>query len=132
MANETISDETKKISHTLSNIKNRLLVFSGKGGVGKSTVAANLGFALSERQLQVGLIDIDIHGPNLAKMLGAEGKRLEDGGENKILPVAVTKNLSLVSMSFLLSNTDTPVIWRGPLKIKLIQQSTITGIMRLQ
>jgi ATP-binding protein involved in chromosome partitioning len=122
VADETANVETKKISDTLSNIKNRLLVFSGKGGVGKSTVAANLGLALSKRQLKVGLIDIDIHGPNLAKMLGVEGKKLEDGGENKILPVAVTKNLSLVSMSFLLSDTDTPVIWRGPLKMKLIQQ----------
>jgi ATP-binding protein involved in chromosome partitioning len=122
MATKTVNEETQKVSDALNNIKNRLLVFSGKGGVGKSTVAANLGLALSERQLMVGLIDIDIHGPNLAKMLGVEGKRLEEGGENKILPVAVTKNLSLVSMSFLLQNTDTPVIWRGPLKMKLIQQ----------
>jgi ATP-binding protein involved in chromosome partitioning len=122
VTNETQSVETKKISDTLSTIKHKMLVFSGKGGVGKSTVVVNLGIALSKRQLKVGLIDIDIHGPNLAKMLGVEGKKLEEAGENRILPVAVTQNLSLVSMSFLLSNTDTPVIWRGPLKMKLIQQ----------
>jgi ATP-binding protein involved in chromosome partitioning len=116
------SEENRKITRTLSKIKNRLLVFSGKGGVGKSTVAANLGVALSERQLKIGLLDVDIHGPNLAKMLGVENERLVSAGENSILPVAVTKNLSLVSMAFLLENKNMPVIWRGPMKMKVIQQ----------
>jgi ATP-binding protein involved in chromosome partitioning len=104
-----ISEDDEKIAETLNKIKKRVLVFSGKGGVGKSTVAVNLGLALSERQMKVGLLDVDIHGPNLAKMLGAEGKHLESGGDNKILPFSVTKNLSLISMAF-------------PLKMKLIQQ----------
>ena len=86
-------DEEIRIAENLQKIKHRLLVFSGKGGVGKSTVAANLGLALSERQLKVGLIDVDIHGPNLAKLLGAEGKRLEPSEENRIIPAQVTKNL---------------------------------------
>jgi len=116
------SEENIKVAETLSKIKNRLLVFSGKGGVGKSTVAANLGVALSERQLKVGLLDVDIHGPNLAKMLGVEHERLVSAGENSILPVAVTKNLSLVSMAFLLQDKNMPVIWRGPMKMKVIQQ----------
>lgn len=115
-------DEELRIAENLQKIKNRLLVFSGKGGVGKSTVTANLGLALSERQLKVGLIDVDIHGPNLAKMLGAEGKRLEPSGEHRILPARITKTLSVVSVSFFLQETDNPVIWRGPLKMKLIQQ----------
>jgi Mrp family chromosome partitioning ATPase len=115
-------DEEIRIAENLQKIKHRLLVFSGKGGVGKSTVAANLGLALSERQLKVGLIDVDIHGPNLAKLLGAEGKRLEPSEENRIIPAQVTKNLSVVSISFFLQATDNPVIWRGPLKMKLIQQ----------
>lgn len=115
-------ESTKRITETLSRIKNRLLVFSGKGGVGKSTVAVNLGLALSERGLRVGLLDIDIHGPDLAKMLGVEEKRLESAGADKIMPVVVNDNLSLVSMAFLLQTRDTPVIWRGPLKMKLIQQ----------
>jgi Mrp family chromosome partitioning ATPase len=114
--------EKEKINKTLNNIKNRILVFSGKGGVGKSTVAVNLGLALSKRQLKVGLLDVDIHGPNLAKMFGLEGRRLEQAGEDKILPIAVTKNLSFISMAFLLQDSNTPVIWRGPLKMKLIQQ----------
>lgn len=122
MEQKKMNEDDKKITATLDKIKNQILVFSGKGGVGKSTVAVNLGLALSEKQLKVGLLDVDIHGPNLAKMLGVEGKRLESAGENRILPVAVTKNLSLISMAFLLQDADTPVIWRGPLKMKLIQQ----------
>jgi ATP-binding protein involved in chromosome partitioning len=121
MASEKVNEELR-IAENLQKIKNRILVFSGKGGVGKSTVAANLGLALSERHLKVGLIDIDIHGPNLAKMLGAEGKRLETSGEHKIIPAKITKNLSIVSVSFFLQDKDNPVIWRGPLKMKLIQQ----------
>jgi len=119
---ENHNEEDKKVAETLNKIKNRVLVFSGKGGVGKSTVAANLGLALSERQLKVGLLDIDIHGPNLAKMLGVENEKLVSAGEDKILPVAITKNLSLVSMAFLIQDKDTPIIWRGPLKMKIIQQ----------
>ncbi len=122
MEQKKMNEDDKKITATLDKIKNRILVFSGKGGVGKSTVAVNLGLALSEKQLKVGLLDIDIHGPNLAKMLGVEGKRLESAGENRIQPITVTKNLSLISMAFLLQDADTPVIWRGPLKMKLIQQ----------
>lgn len=115
-------DAARKIDETLKRIKNRLLVFSGKGGVGKSTVAVNIALALSERGLRVGLLDIDIHGPDLAKMLGVEEERLESAGTDMILPVQAKKNLSLISMAFLLQTRDTPVIWRGPLKMKLIQQ----------
>jgi ATP-binding protein involved in chromosome partitioning len=115
-------EQEKNIEETLSKIKQRLLVFSGKGGVGKSTVAANLGFALAKKGKKVGLMDVDIHGPNLAMMLGVEGKRFTASNEKKIIPVPVTENLSLASMSFLLESPELPVIWRGPLKMKLIQQ----------
>jgi Mrp family chromosome partitioning ATPase len=70
-----VKEEEAKISRALARIKNRILVFSGKGGVGKSTVAANLALALSLRNRKVGLLDVDIHGPNLAKMLGVEDKK---------------------------------------------------------
>jgi len=113
--------EETKISRVLARIKNRILVFSGKGGVGKSTVAANLAIAISERGKKVGLLDVDIHGPNLAKMLGVEDKTLEISPEG-IKPVEVNENLKLVSMSFLLQSPDSPVIWRGPMKMKVIQQ----------
>ncbi|MBA7715656.1 Iron-sulfur cluster carrier protein [subsurface metagenome] len=114
-------EEDIKVSKTLSKIKNRLLVFSGKGGVGKSTVAANLSLAFSMRGLTVGLLDVDIHGPNLAKILGVEGKRMDVSPEG-IKAVDVNDNLKLVSMSFLLQDPNLPVIWRGPLKMKAIQQ----------
>jgi ATP-binding protein involved in chromosome partitioning len=113
--------EDTKIGQRLARIKNRLLVFSGKGGVGKSTVAANLALALSEKGLRVGALDVDIHGPNLAKMLGVEGRKLE-GSSDTIRPVQVGPNLSLVSMSFLTAGPDNPVIWRGPMKMKVIEQ----------
>jgi Mrp family chromosome partitioning ATPase len=118
---EQIKAEELKVSQALAKIKNRLLVFSGKGGVGKSTVASNLALALAQREFNVGLLDIDIHGPNLAKMLGVEDKRL-DSSPLGIKPVEVHQNLKLVSMAFLLQDPNLPVIWRGPMKMKAIQQ----------
>ncbi len=110
-----------KVDKNLEHIKNRLLVFSGKGGVGKSTVAANLSLAFARKGFKVGLLDVDIHGPNLAKMLGVEDKRL-DISSGGIRAVEVNDNLKLVSMSFLIQDPNIPVIWRGPMKMKAIQQ----------
>jgi len=118
---QAIKEEERKVTETLGKIKNRLLVFSGKGGVGKSTVAANLAMALAKKGLKVGLLDVDIHGPNIAKMLGVEDKNLyiSPGG---IKPVIADQNIKLVSMSFFLHDPNLPVIWRGPMKMKAIQQ----------
>ena len=121
MLKESIKEEEKKVSSTLDKVKNTLLVFSGKGGVGKSTVAANLALALSQKGKQVGLMDVDIHGPNLAKMLGVENKRMENF-QNRLLPVKAADNLKLVSMALLLESPGSAVIWRGPMKMKIIQQ----------
>ena len=118
---ERKEEEERKVTETLAKIKNRLLVFSGKGGVGKSTVSANLAFALASEGLKVGLLDVDIHGPNLAKMLGVEDKRMDVSPEG-IKAVEVNENLKLVSISFLLQDPSLPVIWRGPMKMKAIQQ----------
>lgn len=114
-------EEELKVSKTLSRIKNRLLIFSGKGGVGKSTVAANLALAFSQKKLKVGLMDVDIHGPNLAKFLGVEDKRLDISPEG-IKPVEINDHLSLISMAFLIQDPNLPIIWRGPMKMKAIQQ----------
>jgi ATP-binding protein involved in chromosome partitioning len=114
-------EEEVRVSKTLSRIKNRILVFSGKGGVGKSTVAANLALALAQRGKMVGALDVDIHGPNLAKILGVENRKMDISAE-RIRPVQVNENLKLVSMSFLLQDPDLPVIWRGPMKMKVIRQ----------
>lgn len=118
---EQIKEDEIKVSRTLAKIKNRLLVFSGKGGVGKSTVAANLALAFSQKGLDVGLLDVDIHGPNLAKILGVEDKKM-DISIDGIKAVEVNDKLKLVSMSFLLQDPKLPVIWRGPMKMKAIQQ----------
>ncbi|HSQ92723.1 MAG TPA: Mrp/NBP35 family ATP-binding protein [Methanoregula sp.] len=103
------------------DVKHVILVLSGKGGVGKSTVSANLAFALAARGKQVGLLDLDIHGPNIPKMLGIENQR-PAVLKNHMEPVRVTGNLAVMSMAFLLPDTSSPVIWRGPMKMAVIQQ----------
>lgn len=105
-----------------NKIKNTLLVISGKGGVGKSTVAANLAIILADKGLKVGLLDADIHGPNLALMLGMQDKMIISHGENQIFPVEIRENLSLVSMSYFIPELDSPIIWRGPMKMKVIER----------
>jgi len=97
-----------------------LMVLSGKGGVGKTTVAVNLASALAKSH-RVGLLDADLHGPNVPKMLGLEGTTLRVQ-DKKIIPAVTPENLAVVSLEFALPSPDTPVIWRGPLKMKAIQQ----------
>jgi ATP-binding protein involved in chromosome partitioning len=103
------------------DVKHVILVLSGKGGVGKSTVSVNLASALAAHDRQVGLLDLDIHGPNIPKMLGIENERPVVQGKT-MEPVHVTGTLSVMSMAFLLPDTSTPVIWRGPMKMAVIQQ----------
>jgi ATP-binding protein involved in chromosome partitioning len=103
------------------DVKHVILVLSGKGGVGKSTVSVNLAYALSNHGKKVGLLDLDMHGPNIPKMLGIEQHKLAMM-DDKIEPVHVTGMLSVMSMAFLLPDTSTPIIWRGPMKMAAIQQ----------
>lgn len=103
------------------DVKHVILVLSGKGGVGKSTVSVNLAFALANHGKKVGLLDLDFHGPSIPKMLGIEDQRPAVLA-NAIEPVHVTGNLSVISMAFLLPDTSTPVVWRGPMKMAAIQQ----------
>jgi ATP-binding protein involved in chromosome partitioning len=103
------------------DVKHVILVLSGKGGVGKSTVAVNLAFALSNHGRNTGLLDLDFHGPSIPKMLGIEDQR--PAVLNKALePVHVTGTLAVMSMAFLLPDTSSPVVWRGPMKMAAIQQ----------
>jgi ATP-binding protein involved in chromosome partitioning len=104
------------------SVRHVILVLSGKGGVGKSTVAANLAMALSSHGFNTGLVDLDIHGPNIPKMLGIEEKRLASYDGKHIEPVRITGTLGVVSMAFLLPEKSTPVIWRGPMKMAAIRQ----------
>jgi ATP-binding protein involved in chromosome partitioning len=106
------------------DVKHVILILSGKGGVGKSTVSVNLAYALSAHGKKVGLLDLDMHGPNIPKMLGIEDHKLAMMGD-RIEPVHVTGMLSVISMAFLLPDTSTPIIWRGPMKMAAIQQFLI-------
>ncbi len=109
----------------LSNIKHKIAVLSGKGGVGKTTVATNLATSLAEKGYKVGLLDADIHGPNVAKMIGGEGAKLHVNPETEMIEPYTPDNipnLKVVSISFLLPDSDQPVVWRGPLKHQAIKQ----------
>ncbi len=114
-------EENMRIMDNLARIKHKIIVMSGKGGVGKSTVAVNLALTLASKGHKVGVMDVDIHGPDVAKLLGVEDARLESTGE-MIIPVAVNPNLSAMSMAFLLEDRDTPIVWRGPVKMTAIRQ----------
>jgi ATP-binding protein involved in chromosome partitioning len=113
--------EVPKLVRNMRAIKKKIMVMSGKGGVGKSTVAANLAARLAERGSKVGLLDADIHGPSIPKMFGIEDTRPEVD-ENGIVPISVTENLVVMSVALLLEDKDAPVIWRGPAKMAAIKQ----------
>ena len=104
----------------MGNIKHKILVMSGKGGVGKTTIAVNLAYDLSEKGFKVGLLDADIHGPNAPKMLKLDNKKLTTK-DNKIIPINFSDNLKVISMAFLLKEKDA-AIWRGPMKHNVIKQ----------
>lgn len=107
---------------SIKDIGSVIIVMSGKGGVGKSTVAANLAVELSMRGFQIGLVDADMHGPDIPQMLGMVDDKPYPGEDNKIIPVKYSNNLRIISIEYFLPSRDTPVIWRGALKHKMIQQ----------
>ena len=118
---ESIQEETK-LQDTLKNIKHVIIVMSGKGGVGKSTVSSNLAMALSMKGFQTGIMDIDITGPNIPKMFGVEDQGLTVNDQRQLVPVTVPPSLKLMSMAFLLPDKDSPVMWRGPVKMGALKQ----------
>lgn len=111
----------QEIAERMRHVKHKIVILSGKGGVGKSTVAVNLATALAWKGHTVGILDADIHGPDVPKMLGMEGARMV-GGDKGLEPVIGPLNVLIVSMEFLLQTADTPVIWRGPLKMRVISE----------
>lgn len=123
---QQMADEQQQIRLRMGRIKHKILVLSGKGGVGKSTVAANLATSLAARGRKVGLLDVDIHGPSIPQILGLDtcaAQLAPSGGERSLLkPVSAGQNLSVMSIGFLLEDRNTAVIWRGPMKYKVIKQ----------
>jgi ATP-binding protein involved in chromosome partitioning len=114
-------ERDKRVTEHLGKIRYKIMVMSGKGGVGKSTVAVNLAAVLAMEGLRIGILDADIHGPNVPKMWGADWRPLQSEGEG-IRPIEVLPNVKLISMGFLLPNPDSPVVWRGPIKHTAIKQ----------
>lgn len=110
----------QRLRTALQRIRHKILVFSGKGGVGKSTVAVNLAVTLAQSGLRVGLLDLDFHGPSVPTLLGLRKERAVQGGAG-ILPVEA-HGLKVMSVAFLLEKEDAAVIWRGPMKMATIRQ----------
>ena len=112
--------EELALSENMGRIRKKLLVMSGKGGVGKSTVATELAFGLSGLGKATGLLDVDVHGPSVPHLLGLTGDAPEQA-DGRILPIECD-GLKVMSIGFFLQTRETPVIWRGPLKTGMIRQ----------
>jgi ATP-binding protein involved in chromosome partitioning len=115
-------EDDSRLEEQLRHIRHKLLVMSGKGGVGKTSVAVYLALSLARRGYQVGLLDVDLHGPDVPRMLGISG-RCEMDAEGHLIPHRYSDHLQVVSIEGLLHDRDEAVIWRGPLKHSYIQQS---------
>lgn len=114
--------EELELATRMERIGQKVLVLSGKGGVGKSTVAANLAISLAQAGKKVGLLDVDLHGPSIPKILGLDGQRLGLGASGGISPIPMGENLSVVSVGLMLDSAADAVIWRGPMKYSVIRQ----------
>lgn len=105
----------------MSKIKHKIAVMSGKGGVGKSTIAVNLAAAFAKKGYKTGIMDVDVHGPNVPKMFNIEGKHLLFTAKG-IQPIKTEEGIKVMSVGFFLSSLDEPVVWRGPMKTGVIKQ----------
>ncbi len=114
-------DKDMKVKVSLSRIKNKFLIMSGKGGVGKTSVSVNLAVTLAKKGYKVGLMDVDIHGPDVPRMLGLNQVAMT-AGLDKIFPVHYNENLGVISVESLSEDRDEAIIWRGPMKYNVIRQ----------
>ncbi len=117
------AQQENAITRSLGKIKNKILVMSGKGGVGKSTISVNLALGLASRGFQVGLMDVDIHGPDVVRMLDLKGNvEPPETPDSLVPPLKYGDNLKVVSLEYMMRDRDEAIIWRGPLKIQAIRQ----------
>lgn len=119
--NNPQDDRDIAIKGALGRIKHKFIVMSGKGGVGKTSTSVNLALALANNGHRVGIMDVDLHGPDVPRMLGLTGM-LDLGTNRKLRPMPYSKNLSAVSIESLTPTKDEAIIWRGPIKFSAIQQ----------
>ncbi len=113
--------DMQKLQDNMAAIGKKILVLSGKGGVGKSTVAVNIAAELARKGFQVGLLDVDLHGPSVPRMTGLPGQKCF-GLEDQIMPLNVSDNFKVMSVAFLIPDDTQAVIWRGPMKYSVIQK----------
>ncbi|MBA3005615.1 MAG: Mrp/NBP35 family ATP-binding protein [Proteobacteria bacterium] len=118
-----MAQQENAITRSLGKIKHKILVMSGKGGVGKSTVSVNLALGLAKRGHQVGLMDVDLHGPDVIRMLNMKGSMEPPATPDALVPpLKYNDNLKVVSLEYMMKDRDEAIIWRGPLKIQAIRQ----------
>ncbi len=110
-----------RIQEQLNRVRHKLLIMSGKGGVGKSSVAAYLSLSLAKQGRRVGLLDVDLHGPSIPRMLGLQGV-FGIGQDKRMIPHAYNEQLHVISIEYLLDDRDSAIIWRGPIKQGVIKQ----------
>jgi Mrp family chromosome partitioning ATPase len=115
-------EQQAMIKDNLARIKHKIFVLSGKGGVGKSSVSANLAAVLSKKGFKTGLMDVDVHGPSIAQMLGMTELLDITPDQRRLVPKQVNDNLKAVSVQALMQDKDQAIIWRGPAKAGMIQQ----------
>lgn len=118
---KTKTKQDAGVDSSLKKIKNKYIVLSGKGGVGKTSTSVNLSMALANKGFNVGIMDVDLHGPDVPRMLGLKGM-LDLSKNNKLNPMRYSENLKVVSIESLIANKDDAIIWRGPLKYSAIRQ----------
>jgi Mrp family chromosome partitioning ATPase len=118
---ETKTKQDAAVDSSLKKIKNKYIVLSGKGGVGKTSTSVNLSMALADKGFNVGIMDVDLHGPDVPRMLGLKGM-LDLSKNNKLNPMQYSENLKVVSIESLIASKDDAIIWRGPLKYSAIRQ----------
>ncbi|MDD2643860.1 MAG: Mrp/NBP35 family ATP-binding protein [Methanobacteriaceae archaeon] len=114
-------EQEKNLLENLNHIKYKIVVMSGKGGVGKSTVSANIAEAFQKQGFKTGLLDVDIHGPNIPKIFGTENENIQVE-DKKLLPVKSESGIEIMSIAYLLDSNKSAVIWRGPQKTGVIRQ----------
>lgn len=123
-ADARMAKQNMAITSSLGKIKNKILVMSGKGGVGKSTVSTNLALGLANKGYKVGLMDVDLHGPDICRMLNLTEKlqATQTDGRSLFPPMQYGENLKVISLEYMMEDRDDPIIWRGPLKVQAIRQ----------
>jgi Mrp family chromosome partitioning ATPase len=121
MVSPDLFEKKARTREAMARISNKILVLSGKGGVGKSTVSVHLAVALAELGKETGLLDVDLHGPSIPGMLGLSRRHLQ-AQDGRLIPLSYATRLKVVSMGFILDDQDTALIWRGPRKGGAIRQ----------